>query len=402
MRKVIISISVVLYLATIGVFSQSGSVKGIVTDSVKGQPVINLTIFITSTTFGTTTNQSGEYHLDKLPPGDYTLMFRHLLYPPYSQRITIEAGKQVVLNVIVAEKTNLLNEVVIVGKKPDWDWAYKLFKENFLGDSYESKCILQNPKALSFYFDGDILTTNAKQPLEIINRHLGYRITYYLDYFKFVENKNPNKNSVQGAYYAYAGSALFKDLTDVMPLNAIAFRINREAEFKGSLRHFLSSLYQKNLDENRYALRKAYQGYTDLKETEKLGTAMAKVKLTQMDSIFSWYPESGESGFLYYFPFEDYKILMDQVKDGQKVGEKTLTTDTFVLVFKDFKKTYDLRDDWISTLRIINGDLTFDQLGNYWIHKGSITWTNLDNSVQIKVLLPSDYLPKTKPMRKSL
>jgi len=294
----------------------------------------------------------------------------------------------------MTEKTTNIDEVVIVGKKPDWEWAYKLFKEFFLGDAFESKCFLENPKDLSFYFDGDVLTATSKKPLEIVNRYLGYHITYYLDYFKYVENKTPQKNAVKGSYYAYAGSAFFKDLSKTIPLGAIGFRVNREGSFKGSLRHFFICLYHNELSTNHYSIRKAYHGFKELQESEKLGRAIAKVKLAQMDSIFSWYPEKGESGFLYFFPYYDFEFLKDEIKQSPNDGQKTFTTDSFVLVFKDFEKSINVSDDWISSLQISNGTITFDQHGNYWVHQEAITWTNLDSSLQIKILLPADYLPK--------
>jgi hypothetical protein len=378
-------------------FSQAGSVAGVVTDSITGLPVVNLSVFIPFTTTGTTTNDKGEYNLDHLAPGDYLLMFRHVTYGSYSKSITVESGKQIWLNLVVSENTYKIDEVVKLGKLPDWNWGYNLFKEYFLGDPSETKCILQNPKDLKFYFDGEILTAYSKQPLEIVNRQLGYRITYYLDYFKYVENENPAKNSVQGAYYAFSGSALYQDLPSKLRITARNWKLNREAEFKGSLKHFLACLYQNKLPENSYHLRKAYRSLSDLKKKEKLAGSMAKIRMAQMDSVFSWYPNEGKSRFLYYIPAEEFLILPGQITDGLKNGEKTAVLNDFLLVFSDFEKTPDLRDDWISTIRVPAGTMTFDQEGNCRTPDGKLEWTNLDNTVRIRVMLPTDYLPKKIP-----
>ncbi|TSA35472.1 MAG: carboxypeptidase-like regulatory domain-containing protein [Porphyromonadaceae bacterium] len=394
MRKFLILFSLLLSFSTGQLFPQSGSVTGVVADSLTGLPVANLSVFIPFTTTGTTTNAKGEYKLDRLPPGDYTLMFRHVTYRSYSKSITIESGKQLVLNLAVSENIYKIDEVVKFGKIPDWSWGYNLFKEYFLGDANEIKCTLRNPKDLKFYYDGDILTAYSRQPLEIINRHLGYRIIYYLDYFKFVENKNPGKNSVQGGYYAFSGSALYQDLPSKLRITASNWKLNREAEFKGSLRHFLACLYQEKLSENRYYLRKAYHGITDLQKQEKLASSMAKIKMAQMDSIFSWYPNEGKSGFLYFIPVEEFLILPEQITDGPGSGEKTAVLNEFLLVFSDFEKTIDLRDDWTSSLRIPKGTIIFDQEGNYRVPGDTLQWTNLDNTVRMRVMLPTDYVPK--------
>ncbi|MFA5817489.1 MAG: hypothetical protein WC865_17945, partial [Bacteroidales bacterium] len=127
--------------------------------------------------------------------------------------------------------------------------------------------------------------------------------------------------------------------------------------------------------------------------------SMAKIKMAQMDSVFSWYPNEGESGFLYYIPAEEIFIPPGRITDGPQPGEKTVVLNEFLLVFSDFEKTTDIRDDWISTLRIPTGTIIFDKDGNYRTPGGTLEWTNLDNTVRTKVMLPTDYIPNANPLR---
>jgi hypothetical protein len=383
-------------------YSQTGSITGVVTDSLTGQPVVNLSVFIPSTTSGTTTNQKGEYRLDQLNPGDYILMFRHLSYPPYSRSISIEPGKQVVLNLQIAEQTKKLKEVVIVGKAPDRRLGYYLFKKYFIGDEQEKSCVLENPQDLSFNYDGDTLKVSSKQPLKIINRHLGYRITYFLDYFKYVDIGNHEFSFGENGCFGYAGNALFEDLASTLSLNAIGWKVNRNGEFKGSLRHFLACLYRNELKSNHYYLRRAYRGLNDLQIIEKQSHAMTRIRFAQMDSLFTWHAVSGKSEILYYYPDEEYVFNDIRVDDKPGHGTKSLSSDAFLLVFSDFKRTKDLRDDCISTLSIPKEGIIFDQDGNYWIHQGELAWISLDNTLQVKRLLPFDYMPKLRASRDSL
>ena len=394
MRKTLFLFIILLSLAGTHLFSQTGSITGVVTDSLTGQPVAGLSVFIPSTTFGTLTNQKGEYYLDKLNPGDYILMFRHLSYPSTTRSITIEPGKKIVLNLVIAPQSRNLKEVVIVGKLPDPRLGYQLFKEYFLGDRGGTVCTLKNPEDLSYFYDGDAVKALAKKPLQITNLHLGYRVTYFLDYFKYVEDRNPESNSSVGAYFGYSGSALFEDLSTVMPLKAMGWKINRSGEFKGSLRHFLACLYRNELPVNHYFLRKAYHGFKDLQHVERLSTAMTKIRMAQMDSLFTWDPVSGKTEFLCYDPNEEYELNGNQVKDGPKSGEKTLSAEYFFLVFSDYNKTKDLKDDWISSLRLPTDGITFDKEGNYWTPNGPFSWVNLHNTIQIKTMLPYDFMPK--------
>jgi hypothetical protein len=303
-------------------FAQTGSVAGVVTDSLSGKPIIAFSVFIPSTTFGTATNQKGAYLLDKLNPGDYTIEFRHLSYPTITRKVSVQAGIQITVNLVVAEQSTKLKEFVIVGKVPDRRVGFQLFREYFLGDRGGTVCTVKNPDDISYFYEGDIIKATAKKPLIIENRYLGYRLTYYLDYFKYVEDKNPDANNTIGAYFGYSGSALFQDLSEVIPLNALFFKMNRAGVFKGSLRHFLASLYANELPANHYYVRKAYHGFKDLQHMEKLSAAMTKIGMASMDSLFSWDPVSGQTEFLYYDPNEEFRFNDNLVKGGPKEGER--------------------------------------------------------------------------------
>lgn len=394
MKNYFLLINLCLAISASSLFGQTGSIKGVVTDSLTGQPVAGLSVFIPSTTFGTSTNQKGEYHLDKLNPGDYTLEFRHLSYPLYTRPISISEGKEMVLNMVIAEQSRKLKEFVIRGKVPDRRLGIQYLREYFLGDNHENLCKILNPLDISFYYDGDVIKAIAKKPLQIVNKHLGYRITYFLDYFRYAEDKNPDPEKSVGAYFGYSGSALFEDLSAGMPLSTLNSKINRANEFKGSIRHFLASLYVNELQVNHYQLRKAYRGLKDLQNTEKQSMALSKIKLAQMDSLFNWDPVSGKSEYLFYDPAEEFNFNEFQVKDGPKAGEKILATDYLLLVFSDFRRTKDLLDDRITSLRLPDGGITFDKDGNYWAPNGGLSWINLLNTILVKSMLPDDYMPK--------
>jgi len=304
------------------------------------------------------------------------------------------AGQQIVVNLVIAEQSTKLKEFVIVGKVPDRRVGFQLFKEYFLGDRNGTACTVKNPEDISYFYHGDVIKAIAKKPLEITNRYLGYRVTYFLDYFKYVEDKKRDENSEVGAYFGYSGSAFFEDLSNIMPLNSIGFKMNRAGVFKGSLRHFLACLYANELPANHYSVRKAYHGAKDLQHVEKLSNSMTKIRLATMDSLFNWDPVSGQTEFLYFDPNEEFRFSENQVKAGPKDGEKTLTTDYFLLVFSDYQKTKDLRDDWISSLRLSPDGMTFDKDGNYWVPNGAFSWTNLHNTIQVKSMLPYEFMPK--------
>jgi hypothetical protein len=392
MKKNILLLCLLLPVSVFTAIAQTGSVSGVVTDSLTGQPVVNLTVFIPNTTMGTTTDQQGNYHLNKVNPGDYILMFRHLSYPSVSRPIAIEPGKNIVLNLVIAEKPQRLAEVTVVGRLPDRRAAFHLFQQYFLGDATEFKCKLENPAALSFHFDGNTLKATAKEPLIITNRHLGYRITFFLDYFQCIDYRSGGFHYDFSGNFGYSGYALFEDLTAAQPLMSFVWKINRNNEFKGSLRQFLACLCRNELNTNRYFVRRAFHGPGEIQLAGKLSTAMTRIRLAQMDSIASWNHVTGKPDVLLYDPDEEYVFSGAEVGQGTLPVEKSLSTDALLLVFRDYKKTKELSDDFISILRIPKGGITFDRDGNFRTKGGEVQWVNLDNAMQVKRLLPYDYI----------
>jgi len=374
---------------------QSGSITGLVTDSLTGKPIPNVSVFFPFTSTGTTTHADGTYTIENLASGNYTLMFRHVAYQTYSRHIIMKYGDKVIVNLAAAESVYPINEVVKRGRIADPKVGNELIKKYFLGDSYGSSCILENPEVLEYYYDGDVFTANAREPLTILNRHLGYRITYYLDYFKYVDSDKPARNAHKAPYYSFSGSALYQDLSSEMPQKTFDWKINRKSEFTGSLKHFFACLYEEQLKDEGYSVRKAYLDLNDLQAQEKISKAVAKVRYVMLDSIFFWNPTAEKPEYVKYFPNDPYPIGPGNCKPAPEPGVKLLMVHPHVLIFKDSEKTPDLRDDWTYSIQLPDSVVAFDREGNYGTLSRDLIKTNLNQRVRIRVLLPLDYLPKT-------
>ncbi len=173
---------------------------------------------------------------------------------------------------------------------------------------------------------------------------------------------------------------------------------------QSELRIYLTTLEGKTLDymqvknagkqiKYHYQVRRAFQGLNEIQLVEKRSNAMTKIRMTGMDSLARWNRVTGKSDILYYYPDEDY-AFESVLTDGPGPGIKALATDALLLVFRDFRKSEDLSDDFISTLSIPKKGITFDKAGNFWSVNGDPKWVNLDNALQIKRLLPFDFIAK--------
>lgn len=93
------------------VYAQTISVKGTVTSSADGQPIVGVFVGIRgNNTAGTTTDIDGKYSLDGVP-SDATLFFSMLGY----SEITLPVTGKSILDVIMDEEATSLDQVVVVG-----------------------------------------------------------------------------------------------------------------------------------------------------------------------------------------------------------------------------------------------------------------------------------------------
>ena len=103
-------ITVIALFFSVMIFAQEAyTIKGTVTSAVDNMPIPGANIIIVKTTRGTSSDFDGNYQLDVIK-GD-VIQFSYLGY--VTQTIVIDSQKT--LNVSLAEDTNALNEVVVIG-----------------------------------------------------------------------------------------------------------------------------------------------------------------------------------------------------------------------------------------------------------------------------------------------
>ena len=114
-----------LIVLTQHVLSQNASIKGVIIDE-ETKPIENATIQLRSSevtgessiSIGTVSNTDGSFILTNINIGKYRVEISHINYEPHFIDLSIEEGKSIDLKTIILfEKLNQLNEVIISGKK---------------------------------------------------------------------------------------------------------------------------------------------------------------------------------------------------------------------------------------------------------------------------------------------
>lgn len=110
----IISILSILILSPI-CFSQSnsGSIAGKISD-LNGNVLANVNIVVSGTNLGTTSDKSGNFRIDHLKPGKFTLKIMCMGYQTeIINDITVEASKTYLLNIKLVERVLPMQEIVV-------------------------------------------------------------------------------------------------------------------------------------------------------------------------------------------------------------------------------------------------------------------------------------------------
>jgi outer membrane receptor protein involved in Fe transport len=107
-----------LLLLTAAGLQAQGVLRGKVFDKETKETLPGATIILVGTYMGTTTEINGTFEIKNIKPGDYSVKISFMGYADAMYNgIRIEAGKPRTLNVSLAMRSQIMDEVVIVGEK---------------------------------------------------------------------------------------------------------------------------------------------------------------------------------------------------------------------------------------------------------------------------------------------
>ncbi|MDF1548685.1 MAG: TonB-dependent receptor [Bacteroidales bacterium] len=107
---------ILLLLFPAFLFAQgTSSIKGKVIDEQTDESLVGATVMIKGTTNGTITDFDGEYLLNNLESGDYTLLVSFVGYNSKEAQVTLSEGEEVVLDFKIATDLIGLDQVIVTG-----------------------------------------------------------------------------------------------------------------------------------------------------------------------------------------------------------------------------------------------------------------------------------------------
>ena len=250
--KRILPLFVLLVLSST-VFSQGNHfvVTGKVILASTKQPLQGASVFAQNTTLGTATDAEGNFKL-YLPDGGYSIAVTFTGYNTESRRISNSDPNDRNIVFELSEKEKQMEEVAVVATsevKDGWNKYGSFFTNKFIGQTTNSAaCSLKNPEILRFFFSKkrNRLKVIAAEPLVIENNALGYNIKYALDSFTYEYNTEVSM---------YTGYPLFEEKETADTIQKVKWNLAREKAYKGSVLHFMRSLYDQKLKEEGFEIQ---------------------------------------------------------------------------------------------------------------------------------------------------
>jgi hypothetical protein len=246
MNKSTINIFLLMTLLPLAVYSQPKSkITGKIINHKNSTPVFYVNVFLANTTIGTTTDKEGNFVIENVPPGIFNLIVQHIGYELEVKQVNLSSPKDVNVEIRLRDKIISGEAIEIIAEEPvKWRENYKLFKKMFIGESENAaNCKIENPELLSFNHDErkNIFIADADGFIFIDNRALGYRIKLLLRSFTFTDSS--------GKYRYYSKFDYIEPADDN---EAKTWDENRRNTYKGSSKHFFSTIARNQLGESDF------------------------------------------------------------------------------------------------------------------------------------------------------
>jgi predicted small secreted protein len=224
-------------------------IKGVVKDAKTGHTLSGANVYLSNTTIGAMTNNSGRYKLKTPATGVFRLIFSFIGYQTKVFKVELSSSHSSrILNVNLEPKTYEMKELKVNGSNKKWKQRFKRFRKAFIGETdFAQKVTIKNPYYLHFSVVHHKLTAKSPRPLSVINMALGYKITVRLVKFSF-------KNQSNGFYIIYPR---FEKLTPKNPNQRKKWEHNRREIYKQSLKSFFKNLYNHTLYKTYFKIQNA-------------------------------------------------------------------------------------------------------------------------------------------------
>ena len=107
-----------LFVTSSALTAQSGNISGNITDASTGEPLVGANVFLESTSLGAATDFEGNYFIDDIPVGSYTIIANYIGYDRLTiENVIVEDGITTIQNISLSSGTIELQAVDVQAEK---------------------------------------------------------------------------------------------------------------------------------------------------------------------------------------------------------------------------------------------------------------------------------------------
>jgi carboxypeptidase-like protein len=335
MRKTT-NILVICYLLIVffsDIYAQkfNNSISGYILDNSTSKPLENVNVYITNTTFGSSTDREGFYIIKSIPPNVHELIVSIVGYETIEQKLIVKMDSKIKKNFKLIPLVYEVSAIDISSSIPEeWLKNLEIFKNVFLGQTFRAQqCRIENPEVLDLQEKSGLLTATAVQPLIIFNEVLGYKIHCNSLTFKY---------SMYNKTWNWTIKPRYEELPSKDSTQSLTWKANRQIAYFGSMYHFLMSLKNKQLEPNGYRI------FTTDKSNIINSTINDMIFIANLDSII--YPAI--DNIHYNLQFDNYLLIKNYSSEN---------------LFSDFKNSQieignSYQNSW---LKLKHNEMTIDE-----------------------------------------
>jgi hypothetical protein len=226
-------------------------VSGSVTDLISGEALSLVNVYISGTTYGASTSDSGKYCIERVPSGTYQLVFQHIGYEIEVKSIEIDMHQMYTIDTQLNPQIYKTEEISIQTTYPDeWQDQLDFFVQQFIGEnSNAEECEILNPEVLVFetISETDEFIAKSDSIIQIRNNALGYKLQVALIDFRCIED-------YLSFYLIYPRFEIMKS-EDAEEREM--WEKNRYETYQASLKHFFSTLARNKMSEENFKMLEA-------------------------------------------------------------------------------------------------------------------------------------------------
>lgn len=98
MKALFCKISALVFLLISGAALAQGTLRGAIVDSLDNSPLIGANVYLQGTALGSATNLEGQYRIDRIPEGTYTLKVSYIGYVTKSLSVAVQNNQTLTVN----------------------------------------------------------------------------------------------------------------------------------------------------------------------------------------------------------------------------------------------------------------------------------------------------------------